>query len=174
MGLTIIEDTRQQLHGRGDKHAAKHEAWAAAGVGLIRSKLAFGDYALPPAVSVDTKRSIQELAANVQGDHDRFRRELAAARDAGCELVILTENAHGIRSLADLEEWIEPEFEFKKRKNAKKRIIGARLAKACATMHERYGALFAFCAPEESAEMIVRILLSKGGGGGERADGRRA
>lgn len=166
MGLTIIEDTRQQLHGGADKHSTKHETWAAMGVLLVRSKLAFGDYSLPPAVSVDTKRNIQELAGNVHQSHERFKRELIAAHDAGCELVILTENTHGIRSLADLEEWIEPEHEFKARKNAKKRIIGAQLAKACATMHERYGARFMFCAPEESAELIVRILLAKGGGDG--------
>lgn len=163
MGPTIIEDTRQQLHGR-DKHSEKHKAWAAMGVSLIRSKLAFGDYALPPAVSVDTKRSIQELAGNIQQDHERFKRELVAARDAGCDLVVLTENTHGIRSLADLEEWIEPEHEFRTRRNAKRRIIGAQLASACATMHERYGARFVFCAPGESAELIVRILLARRGG----------
>ena len=161
MGLVIQADTRQH----DGKHDEKEGWWAEHGVELIVSKLAYGDYALPPSISLDTKRSIAELAGNIQGkQHDRFRRELQLAQKAGASLIILTENAHGIRSLADLEEWIEPEHEFKARKNAKKRIIGAQLAKACATMHERYGTRFMFCAPEESAELIVRILLAKGGG----------
>lgn len=157
MGLTLIEDTRQQLHG-GDKHAAKHEAWAAEGVALVRSKLAFGDYALPPAVAVDTKRDVQELAQCIDGGHARFRRELVAARDAGCLLVVLTENVHGIRCLADLAGWTEPAEEFRRRRNAQRRIEGARLAKACATMQARYGARFEFCAPEEAARRVVEIL----------------
>lgn len=162
MGLTLIEDTRQQLHG-GDKHAAKHEAWAADGVALVRSKLAFGDYALPPAVAVDTKRDVQELAQCIDGGHARFRRELVAARDAGCLLVVLTENAHGIRCLADLAAWTEPDGEFRRRRNAQRRIEGARLAKACATMQERYGARFEFCAPEDAARRVVEILTGGDG-----------
>lgn len=161
MGLTLVEDTRQKLHG-GDKHEAKHEQWAADGVALIRSKLAFGDYALPPVVSVDTKASIQELASNVFNDHERFRRELIAARDAGCLLVVLTENAHGIASLTDLAAWREPAAEFARRRHAQRRIEGSRLAKACATMQAKYGARFEFCAPDESARRIVETLVNEG------------
>ena len=161
MGLTIIEDTRQQLHG-GDKHAAKHEAWAAEGVALIRSKLAFGDYALPPAVSIDTKRSIFELAQNIEQQHQRFKRELIAARDAGCLLVVLTENDAGVRSLDDLARWRESATEFARRRNAQRRIEGSRLAKACSTMQARYGARFEFCSPDEAARRIVEILMEEG------------
>lgn len=161
MGLTLVEDTRQQLHG-GDKHGTKHACWAADGVALIRSKLAFGDYALPPVASVDTKASIQELASNVFNEHERFRRELVAARDAGCLLVVLTENVHGIASLADLAAWREPAAEFARRKHAQRRIEGSRLAKACATMEKKYGARFEFCAPDESARRIVEILTTEG------------
>ena len=156
--LTLTEDTRN----KPDKHSIKHHHWAAEGVALIRSKLAFGDYALPPVVSIDTKASIQELASNVFNEHERFRRELVGARDAGCLLVVLTENVHGIASLADLAAWREPAAEFAKRRHAQRRIEGARLAKACATMEMKYGARFEFCAPDESARRIVEILTTEG------------
>lgn len=157
----LQEDTRQQRHS-GDKHSTKHEGWAAAGVAVVRSKLAFGDYALVPAASVDTKRDIQELAQDVFQQHDRFRRELVGARDAGTKLYILTENDEGIRSLADLAAWKESAKQFAKRKGAQVRIDGGRLAKACATMERKYQATFLFCAPEESAALIVELLRKEG------------
>lgn len=155
MGLVITEDTRN----KPNKHQRKHEDWAALGVELVRSKLAFGDYALPPVIAVDTKASIAELAQNIDNDHARFRRELIAARDAGCVLVILTENEHGIGSLADLATWKESAEEFAKRKHAQRRLDGARLAKACATMAKRYGGRFEFCAPEMAAQRVIDILM---------------
>jgi hypothetical protein len=36
------------------------------------------------------------------------------------------------------------------------------LAKCCTTCEEKYGCKFVFCKPEESAEMIIKIL--QGGG----------
>lgn len=153
----VQEDTRQQT----GKHDAKHESWERDGVKVVRSKLAFGDYALVPVVSVDTKRDVQELAQDVFQQHERFRRELVGARDAGCQLVILTENDEGISSLADLAAWREPRSSFAKRKGAQVRIDGNRLAKACATMERKYGARFMFCRPEDSAALIVSILTKE-------------
>lgn len=150
----LIEDSRQQA----GRHGRKHARWAERGVGLIRCKLAFGDYCLPPAVSVDTKASIAELAYDIDHDHDRFRRELAGARDAGVRLVVLVENEHGVRSLGDLACWVESPEEYGRRRHARRRLHGERLAKACATMAERYGAAFEFCGPDESAGRILEIL----------------
>ena len=150
----LQEDTRN----KSDKHSTKHEGWAASGVAVVRSKLAFGDYALVPAASVDTKRDIQELAQDVFQQHDRFRRELVGARDAGTKLYILTENDEGIRSLADLAAWKESAKQFAKRKGAQVRIDGGRLA----TMESKYGATFLFCAPDESAALIVELLRKEG------------
>lgn len=167
----LLEDTRQQGSGSSDKHATKHECWAAAGVEVVRSKLAWGDYCLPPAVSVDTKRSIAELAQNIDQQHARFRRELVGARDAGVRLVVLVENEDGVADLASLASWRESDSQFAKRKNAQRRLEGARLAKACATMQDRYGVSFEFCAPEDAARRVVEILTEGGGGGQD--DGRR-
>lgn len=155
MGAVILEDTRQQA----GKHAAKHAWWEEAGVSLVRTKLHAGDYCLPPARAVDTKASIAELAACIDAGHARFRRELVAARDAGTELYVLTENDFGVRDLAGLARWVEPLDDWRRRVHAARRLEGERLAKACATMAERYGARFLFCASEDSARIVTEILL---------------
>ena len=150
----IIEDTRNRV----GSHAAKNDYWSGEGVSVFRSKLAVGDYCLPPRVSVDSKASIQELAMDIDQEHERFRRELIAARDMGTRLVILVENVHGVRCLADLAKWTEPDHEFRRRKFAQRRIDGRRIAKACMTMQDRYGCRFHFCAPEEAGERVLQIL----------------
>ena len=159
LSRALLCDTRQ----KPGKHCAKEEWWESNGVPTVRSKVPFGDYCLAPARSVDTKRSIYELAQDIDGDHARFRRELAAARDAGCELTILVENEDGVACMADLAAWSEPDGHLAMRKRrsgnaASRRIEGARLAKACMTMAERYGVRFEFCGAEEAAETVVAIL----------------
>ena len=160
-------DTRQQA----GKHALKDARWEAIGQPTVRSKLAFGDYALVPPVSVDTKNSIQELAMDITQEHERFRSECEGARDAGCRLVVLVENEDGVRDLDGLRKWREPEASFRRRR-AKMRYCGSRIAAACETMRERYGVEFAFCAPEDAADFVLDILgrgehaRLVGGGGG--------
>ena len=169
-GLTIIEDTRN----KPGKHEAKHDGWAAAGVAVIRSKLAHGDYALPPVVSVDTKQDIYELALDIDKEHERFRAEMIGAREAGTQLVVLVENADGVETLDDLRAWRESakHFDMRKRKSGNfkaRRIDGARLARACSTMERKYGVRFEFCRPSEAAARVVRILTEGGGRGADDA-----
>jgi ribosome-associated protein len=154
MAKVLLEDTRQHK----DKHEHKREWWSRNGFALVRSKIAFGDYCLPPEVAVDTKASIAELAYDIDQEHARFRRELVGARDAGCKLYVLVENDDGVTSLSDLAGWMESQEDFAQRVQAKRRLKGDRLAKACATMEERYGATFLFCAPEEAARMVSELL----------------
>lgn len=154
MARVLIEDTRQQK----DKHEHKREWWSRNGFALVRSKIAFGDYCLPPEAAVDTKASIAELAYDIDQEHDRFRRELIGARDAGCKLYVLVENDDGVACLADLAGWVESQEDFALRVQAKRRLKGDRLAKACATMEERYGATFLFCAPEDAARTVCELL----------------
>lgn len=150
--MTIIEDTRQ----RDGRHDLKHEDFEKAGVHVIRSKLAFGDYALPPRVAIDTKRSIGEIAGNICGarsEHQRFKRECIAARDAGTQLIVLIENDDGVRDLNMLRSWYNPRTPV-----APCCVQGERLAKAMQTMSERYGVIFRFCRPEEAGNIIMEIL----------------
>lgn len=147
--MVLIEDTRQQK----GQHEIKHSHFKNMGVQLVRCKLPFGDYSKPPKVSVDTKRNMQEIAQNINAEHIRFKKECIAARDAGCQLIILTENYDGIASIDDVHTWDNPDLIY--RPNA---TTGERLEKAMRTMSERYGVRFEFCTPEESAQRILELL----------------
>lgn len=147
--MVIIEDSRQKTN----KHELKHSHFEQMGVELIRCKLAFGDYAHAPKVSVDTKENMAEIAQNIGSDHKRFKNECLAAKNAGCQLIILVENNEGIMCVDDVHKWVNPDVIY--RPNA---ITGERLQKAMKTMNERYGVRFEFCRPEESAERIVELL----------------
>lgn len=147
--MVIIEDTRQ----KSGMHEVKHFHFDEMGVHLIRNMLPFGDYAMPPAISIDTKANMAEIASNIGSDHQRFKRECVAAREAGCQLIILVENDDDIRSVDDVHKWINPEVIYRPRA-----ITGERLEKAMKTMQERYGVRFEFCEPNEAAEKIIELL----------------
>ena len=152
---TLQIDTRQ----KDGLHVLKHEHFASLGIHCVRTKLYVGDYMFVGGVrAVDTKRDLQELAADIDQQHDRFRRELVNAKDAGISLTVLVENEDGVRDLDGLAAWVEPAESFVKRRHAKRRIGGLRLAKACLTMSDRYGVSWAFCAPEDAGAMVIEIL----------------
>ena len=159
---TLVEDTRQQT----SQHVEKNAYWKSVGQHVVRSKLIAGDYMfVGGTVSVDTKRSILELASNIDQQHDRFRRELVNARECGIELHFLVENADGVRDLPTLARWQNPRRFVNAKRGLRPPIDGRRMAKACATMEERYGCFFHFCTPEEAGARVLEIL------GKEAADG---
>lgn len=149
--MVILEDTRQQAA----KHETKHSYFTSEGIEIVRTKLPFGDYALwGGTLAIDTKASVEEIAANIGGvAHNRFREECKLAQALGGQLVILVENRNGFTCIDDVVGWINPNF----RKTARS-IDGPRLAKAMHTMSERYGVEFLFCTPEESGRRIVELL----------------
>lgn len=148
--MVIQEDTRQKT----DKHNLKHKWFESSGVKVVRSKLPFGDYAPVPPVSIDTKENMDEIAGNICGkEHRRFINECKAARDAGCQLVILVENTVGIADVTQVHKWVNPRVIYSPRC-----VQGPRLQKAMETISERYGTIFLFCTPEQSGEIITGIL----------------
>lgn len=159
---TLIEDSRQQK----SQHETKNAYWKSVGQHVVRSKLIAGDYMfVGGTVSVDTKRNLLELASNIDQQHDRFRRELVNARECGIELHFLVENADGVRDLSTLARWQNPRRFANAKRGLRPPIDGRRMAKACATMEERYGCFFHFCTPEEAGARVLEIL------GKEAADG---
>lgn len=159
--MHIIEDSRQQA----GKHELKHKDFDAAGDQLLRCKIPFGDYCLPPKVAIDTKADMQEIAQNIGGtaaEHNRFREELKLAREYGCQLFVLVENEDGIEELEQVQYWDNPRRAF-----SEKAIQGPQLMKAMQTMQDRYGVVFLFCRPSEAASMIREILRE----GGEADEG---
>lgn len=151
---TITEDTRQQK----GMHDLKHEFFQKMGVKVVRSKLPFGDYAPVPPVSIDTKRDMDEIASNICGtEHKRFINACKAARDAGCQLIILVENRCGINSICDVHKWVNPRIIY-----SEKCVQGDRLQKAMETISERYGVEFRFCTPEDAGRIILEIMEAYG------------
>lgn len=159
--MHILEDSRQQV----GKHELKHKDFEAAGDCILRSKIPFGDYCLPPRVAVDTKADMAEIAQNIGGstqEHNRFRNELKLAKEYGCQLFVLVENEDGIEELSQVAYWQNPRLAY-----SEKAINGPQLQRAMATMQERYGVVFLFCRPSEAAETI-KELLREGGDADER------
>lgn len=145
--MLIIEDTRQ----KDGKHQQKHIGFEDLGVDLLRCKLPFGDYALPPAVSVDTKENLEEIAGNLCGsmkERDRFIRECKAAAAAGCQLVIMVETEHD-GSLLDLGDI---------RIGSGKVVTGLQLYRAMTAVSVRYGVRFVLVRPEDAAKEIMKLL----------------
>ena len=182
--MIVLQDTRQKLGA----HYAKNLAWLEMGVCVWSAKLPVGDYILAresallppgegsvdframfgefsinPRVSVDTKANLTELCGNLTTDHERFRAECELAQSLGIQLVVLTENTQYITRLDQFERWTESAKAFKQR-HGRHRYEGARLAKVMRTMHERYGVLWAFCAPEDAALRVLEILEHWEGG----------
>lgn len=85
---TIYVDSRQ----KNGKHHEKHGAMMMAGYRLERVTLPVGDYVLAgqPLISVDSKRSLAEVAENLAPeDWPRFSRELLEAQKLDIDLTIL-------------------------------------------------------------------------------------
>ena len=133
-------------------------------------------------VCADSKFSILELCGNFQQQHERFRDELLLAQNNGIKLYIVVENDFQwisqkknifntpVRCIKDLYRWKNPRaFIFKGGKQAYPNCAkGSWLAKCCTTCEEKYGCKFVFCKPDESAEIILKILKGEYAGVGDR------
>ena len=142
------------------------------GIQYVRSKLYVGDYmSLDNArLVVDRKKDIQELCGNVCQQHERFKRELIRAMEAGIQIVFLVEHGPDVRSLEDVYFWQNPrKHEIRWRYNKQtgqrenyfvspKAVDGSQLYKSLCTIQERYGAIFEFCSKNETGARIMEIL----------------
>lgn len=167
-GVDVTVDTRQ--------HAGKHDhvdRWFAAhGVTTASAKLDFGDYMSTHSnVSVDTKASIEELAANVLSkQHDRFRRECERAQAAGYRLVTLVEGVPGVDGPAALAAWVRRRCASCNRCGAgwghayscpRHRVTVAKaatLVKALGTMRREHGMEVMWCGRRDTARIICELL----------------
>jgi ribosome-associated protein len=148
----ILIDTRQ----KAQKHVLKDDYFKSNNISTLRSKLPYGDYALAPRVSVDTKQNVTEIAQNMCGaakEKKRFREECVLAQRAGARLGILIEDER-IGGVTDL-------FGKTIRLSSGKVIAGEQLARAMMIMGERYGVEFEFCKPEDSGRRIMEILTDE-------------
>lgn len=172
--MQIMIDTREK------QHAIKRilSEFEEQSIQSISSKLYVGDYMSldNPRLIIDRKQNLQELCGNVCQQHERFRRELLRAKEAGITLVILVEHGAEIKSIEDVFFWKNPrKHEIRWRWEGGKRVKyivsakavdGEQLYKSLCTIRDRYGVRFEFCEKKDTGKEIIRIL------GGTNEQGR--
>ena len=185
MAITIYEDTLQKNYDGDDKHAEKHFWWAAHGIEVVRTRfdgkhgvpVSFGDYYYEGSnVVVDTKRDLYELMGNLGAGYRRIDHECARAHESGYRLVFLVESgeeyaepsalatvrsrycfkcSHGFRKRCNPTN---PKSGCAKRGDRKKPFQGYQMAGKMKILSDKYGTVFAFCEPSESARDICDLL----------------
>ena len=125
------------------------------GIKHYSSKLFVGDYMSldNPKVIIDRKQNLTELTSNVCQDHERFRRELQRAKDAGIQLIILVEHGKGINCLEDIIFWENPRQTVET-----KAMKGETLYKVLQTQQRKYGVKFEFCDKADTGKRIIETL----------------
>ena len=167
--MTIQIDTRE--------HKAEAERierqFDAMGVAHFRSKLYCGDYQSLDngRLVIDRKKDLLELCGNVTQQHERFRKELIRAQEAGIRIIVLCEHGKGIERISDVYFWENPRLNARKwvTENGRPKQIpaypnatsGPTLFKTLQTISGKYNVKFAFCDPGRTGEVIADLL---GGG----------
>lgn len=140
------------------------------GVKHFSSKLLVGDYMSldNPRVIIDRKQNLQELCSNVCQQHERFKRELIRAMDAGIQLIILVEHGPDIKSVEDVYFWKNPrkhEVRWKTVNGKRERYVvsakavdGEQLYKSLCTIRDRYNVRFEFCEKKDTGKRIIELL----------------
>ena len=141
-----------------------------AGVKYFSSKLLVGDYMSldNPRLIIDRKQNLQELCGNVCQQHERFKKELIKAMDAGIQLIILVEHGPDVKSLEDVYFWKNPrkhEIRWKWENGGRvkyavsaKAVDGNQLYRSLCTIRDRYNVRFEFCEKKDTGKEIIRIL----------------
>lgn len=166
--MTINVDTREH----NSEWVRIQKQFDRIGVQYFRSKLYVGDYmSLDNArLVVDRKKNLQELCGNVCQQHERFKKELIRAIEAGIQIVFLVEHGPDIKTLEDVYFWQNPRkheirWRYNKQTGQKekyfispKAVDGKQLYKSLCTIQDRYGARFEFCTKDQTGNRIIEIL----------------
>lgn len=124
------------------------------------SKLLFGDYMdwNRPGVVVDRKQNIAELAKNCTVEHERFRREMDKARNAGATLVVLVEQ----NRYKDRGEWVEVDSieDLLRWSSPHTMVRGEKVYRVLASWTAKYPLRVEFCDKRSTGRRIAEILYS--------------
>lgn len=149
--MTIQIDSREKARAI-QKVLAEFEKQ---GIKHFVSKLPVGDYISldNPRISIDRKQSLSEVSANVGQDHARFKRELDRAQEYGIRLIFLVEHGGAIKTLEDVQNWVNPRL-----KEHPLALSGPRLYKIMLTMQNKYGIEWLFCDKRCTGKRIIELL----------------
>ena len=146
MSNIIICDTRE----KGNKKILEH--FDKIGQDYIISKLDAGDYMKfkDYTTIIDKKDGLLELAGNLchTSEHNRIKREIAKARELGCQNFIFLIQDNKIKSTEDIANWTSPHTKVK----------GETLLKIMRTMKDKYGVRFIIVPKKNMPEMIIKLL----------------
>jgi len=125
----------------------------------ISSKLYVGDYCNMdnPHLIIDRKQALGEICSNVCQEHKRFTDELIRANEAEIKLIILCEHGAGIKTLDDVQNWINPRLKI-----SPLAVSGPRLYKILLAMSKKYNVEFLFCTKAQTGSEIIRLLSTEG------------
>lgn len=146
MNNIIIVDTREKGHKKILEHFDKVEQ------DYIVSKLDAGDYMLYKDYTtiIDKKDGLLELSGNLCNtkEHERIKREIARARELGCQNFIFLIQDNKIKSTEDIATWSSPHTKVK----------GETLLKIMQTMAKKYNVRFIIVPKKNMGEMIMKLL----------------
>lgn len=156
----LLIDTREKQ--KAIEPILKH--FDAAGIEYESTKLLFGDYMdyNRPALVIDRKRNIAELAKNCTTDHERFRRELERVKKTGATLVLLIEQNRfkdrgrwvHVESIEDLIFWTGQHTQ----------VRGERIFRVLSSWTYKYKLRVEFCDKRATARRILGILYDENQG----------
>lgn len=146
MNNIIIVDTREKGHKKILEYFDK------VGQDYIVSKLDAGDYMLYKDYTtiIDKKDGLLELSGNLCNtkEHERVKREIAKARELGCENFIFLIQDSKIKSLEDINNWTSKYTKVK----------GSTLLKIMNTMKQKYGVRFIIVPRAKMGATIIKLL----------------
>ena len=122
------------------------------GVKWIRNKLYSGDVKSVNStkVIIELKKDLLELCGNLASlkEHERVKREIARAREIGCERFIFLIKEQKIKTIDEVTNW----------SSSRTKVKGETLMKIMKTMSERYDVEFIFTTKEKAGEKILKLL----------------
>lgn len=171
--IKIGVDKNQLIGKHGASNRRKHSQMMREGVELVPLRIPFGDYIRITddiqkiidergaenihkkdlqdliILSIDTKKSLVEIAGNVcSQQHERFREELIKSQG---RLIILIEEP--LECLEDVWWWENPRLKYNSRA-----VKGKSLYKSLCTIRDEYGVDIRFCDRKEAGREIIKIL----------------
>lgn len=145
--MLILEfDTRDKKDNYVTDYMDSH------GIKYIRTKLYSGDVKLlnSTKVIIDLKKDLLEICGNLTrvSEHERVKREIARAREIGCERFIFLIKEQKIKSIDEVANW----------SSTRTKVKGETLMKIMNTMSERYEVEFIFTTKEKAGEKVIELL----------------
>ena len=145
--MLILEfDTRDKKDNYVTDYMDSH------GIKYIRTKLYSGDVKLlnSTKVIIDLKKDLLEICGNLTrvSEHERVKREIARAREIGCERFIFLIKEQKIKSIDEVANW----------SSTRTKVKGETLMKIMNTMSERYEVECIFTTKEKAGEKVIELL----------------